>query len=150
MNELYESINKNKLYFEYVGNTKDVSFYQYMDSKELFDEIKNNQLRFDDALKKQKELLKKINEVEMDRKTFEQKKVITNLENFYKSREEVFIFFRDYAKMMLDSGYKAKQDETKGTRLKILTPKQMLQRFAIALAQLKAGNNSENLLNEIR
>ena len=150
MNELYESINKNKLYFEYVGNTKDVSFYQYMDSKELFDEIKNNQLRFDDALKKQKELLKKINEVEMDRKTFEQKKVITNLENFYKSREEVFIFFRDYAKMMLDSGYKAKQDETKGTRLKILTPKQMLQRFPIALAQLKAGNNSENLLNEIR
>ena len=144
MNELYESINKNKLYFEYVGNTKDVSFYQYMDSKELFDEIKNNQLRFDDALKKQKELLKKINEVEMDRKTFEQKKVITNLANFYKSREEVFIFFRDYAKMMLDSGYKAKQDETKGTRLKILTPKQMLQRFPIALAQLKAGNNSEN------
>ena len=150
MNELYESINKNKLYFEYVGNTKDVSFYQYIDSKELFDEIKDNQLRFDDALKKQKELLKKINEVEMDRKTFEQKKVITNLENFYKSREEVFIFFRDYAKMMLDSGYKAKQDETKGTRLKILTPKQMLQRFPIALAQLKAGNNSENLLNEIR
>ena len=150
MNELYESINKNKLYFEYVGNTKDVSFYQYMDSKELFDEIKNNQLRFDDALKKQKELLKKINKVEMDRKTFEQEKVITNLENFYKSREEVFVFFRDYAKMMLDSGYKAKQDETKGTRLKILTPKQMLQRFPIALAQLKAGNNSENLLNEIR
>ena len=150
MNELYESINKNKLYFEYVGNTKDVSFCQYMDSKELFDEIKNNQLRFDDALKKQKELLKKINEVEMDRKTFEQKKVITNLENFYKSREEVFIFFRDYAKMMLDSGYKAKQDETKGTGLKILTPKQMLQRLPIALAQVKAGNNSESLLNEIR
>ena len=150
MNELYESINKNKLYFEYVGNTKDVSFYQYIDSKELFDEIKDNQLRFDDALKKQKELLKKINEVEMDRKTFEQKKVITNLENFYKSREEVFILFRDYAKMMLDSGYKAKQDKTKGTGLKILTLKQMLQRFPIALAQLKAGNNSENLLNEIR
>ena len=26
----------------------------------------------------------------------------------------------------------------------------MLQRFAIALAQIKASNNSENLLNEIR
>ena len=34
--------------------------------------------------------------------------------------------------------------------LKILTPKQLLQRFPIALAQVKAGNNSENLLNEIR
>ena len=32
-------------------------------------------------------------------------------------------------------------------RLKILTPKQMYQRLPIALAQLKAGNTSENLLN---
>ena len=39
---------------------------------------------------------------------------------------------------------------TTWTGLKILTPKQMLQRLPIALAQIKAGNNSENLLNEIR
>ena len=38
MNELYERVDKYKLKFEYVGNTKDVSFYEYMDSKELFDE----------------------------------------------------------------------------------------------------------------
>ena len=37
-----------------------------------------------------------------------------------------------------------------GTGLKILTPKQMLQRLSIALAQMKAGNNSESQLNEIR
>ena len=36
------------------------------------------------------------------------------------------------------------------SNLKILTPKQMLQRLPIALAQVKAGNTSENLLNEIR
>ena len=36
------------------------------------------------------------------------------------------------------------------SKLKILTPKQMLQRLAIALTQIKAGNNSESLLNEIR
>ena len=35
-------------------------------------------------------------------------------------------------------------------QLKILTPKQILQRLPIALAQVKAGNTSENLLNEIR
>ena len=35
-------------------------------------------------------------------------------------------------------------------RLKILTAKQMLQRLPIALAQVKAWNNSESLLNEIR
>ena len=31
-----------------------------------------------------------------------------------------------------------------------ITPKQILQRLPIALAQVKAGNNSENLLNEMR
>ena len=43
-----------------------------------------------------------------------------------------------------------KKNETEGKGLKILTPKQMLQRLPIALAQVKAGNNSESLLNEIR
>ena len=38
----------------------------------------------------------------------------------------------------------------KGTGLKILTPKEMLQRLPIVLAEIKAGHNSENLLNEIR
>ena len=38
---------------------------------------------------------------------------------------------------------------TKETRLKILTPKQTLQRLPIALAQVNSGDNSENLLNEI-
>ena len=33
---------------------------------------------------------------------------------------------------------------------RILTPKQMLQRLPVALAQIKAGNNSKTLLNEIR
>ena len=36
------------------------------------------------------------------------------------------------------------------SKLKILTHKQMLQRLPIALAQVKAGNNSESLLNEIK
>ena len=41
-------------------------------------------------------------------------------------------------------------NQQKGAGLKILTPKQMLQRLPIALSQVKAGNNSESLLNEIR
>ena len=49
--------------------------------------------------------------------------------------------------MMLNFNCKAKQDETKGKGLKNLTSKQMLQRLSIALAQVKAGNISESLLN---
>ena len=52
--------------------------------------------------------------------------------------------------MLSDANYNAKQNDTKGKVLKILTPKQMIQRLPTALAQVKAGNNSENLLSEIR
>ena len=48
--------------------------------------------------------------------------------------------------MMSEAKYRA----TKGTGHKVVTPKQMLQRLPIDLAQVKAGNNSENLSNEIR
>ena len=68
----------------------------------------------------------------------------------YKATNEAIKFYDDYLLMMSEAKTKAKQNETKGTGLKILIPKQMLQRLPIALAQVKAGNNSENLLNEIR
>ena len=47
---------------------------------------------------------------------------------------------------MSEAIYKTKQ----GTGFKILTPKQMLQQLPTAFAQVMAGNNLENLLNEIR
>ena len=49
--------------------------------------------------------------------------------------------------MVSEAKNKAKNE---GKGLKILTPKQLLQRLPITLAQTKAGNNSENLLNKIR
>ena len=42
-------------------------------------------------------------------------------------------------------------DQTqRGQGLKLFTPGQMLSRLPITLAQLKAGNNSQKLKNEIR
>ena len=54
--------------------------------------------------------------------------------------------FNNCARNMSRNIYDSKQE---GTGLKILTPKQMRQRLPIALAQIKAGNNSQSLLNEI-
>ena len=61
---------------------------------------------------------------------------------------------------MVLNGFKSKIFLTKSTgtgilntdnsKLKILAPKQMLQRLPVALAQVKAGNNSENWLNEMQ
>ena len=42
MSELYDSVDYNNLKFEYIGPTKDSSFYEYIDSKERFNAIKNN------------------------------------------------------------------------------------------------------------
>ena len=45
---------------------------------------------------------------------------------------------------------KFNEQNQQGEGIKILTPNQMLSRLPITLAQLKAGNNSEKLKNEIR
>ena len=44
----------------------------------------------------------------------------------------------------------AERRNQQGQGLKIITPDQMLSRLPITLAQLKAGNNSQKLINEIR
>ena len=50
----------------------------------------------------------------------------------------------------LESEESAAERRNQGEGLKILTPNQMLSRLPITLAQLKAGNNSQKLINEIR
>ena len=77
----------------------------------------------------------------------EQKKlrsdVTDSVDALVKGRELMYNAFR--------SGIFHKLEESKeGEGLKILTPNQMLKRLPIALAQVKAGNNSERLLNDIR
>ena len=64
----------------------------------------------------------------------------------YNARKSAIDFFDEYTSRASEAKHQAKQE----TGLKILAPKRMLQRIPIALAQIKAGNNSESLLNEIR
>ena len=52
----------------------------------------------------------------------------------------------DYSRIVREAKFQTKY----GQGLKLFTPKQMLERLPTALAQLKAGNTSENVLNEIR
>ena len=54
----------------------------------------------------------------------------------------------EIVKEILDFNKRIKKQQRSG--LKILTPHQMLSRLPISLAQLKVGNNSEKLKNEIR
>ena len=71
--------------------------------------------------------------------------MISYFKILYKSWDKVTGLFDSYSRTVSEVIYKTKH----GEGLKILTPKQMLQRLPIAFAQLKAGN-TENLLNEIQ
>ena len=51
--------------------TKDVSFYKYKDSKELFNEIKDNRISYDDAGKRQNKFLNKLSNIKIGKKTLE-------------------------------------------------------------------------------
>ena len=70
MKELYDSFDYNNLKFEYVGLTKDVSFYEYKDSKELFNAIKDNPINSDDAVKRQNEFLNKLSNIIIGKKNW--------------------------------------------------------------------------------
>ena len=56
----------------------------------------------------------------------------------------------DIVEKILEFSKEKQQGQGQGQGLKILTPDQMFSRLPITLAQLKAGNNSQKLINEIR
>ena len=116
----------------------------------IFKSIHNGDIPLEDIEKEKIELKRDLGLIKHGDprdKSEEQKQTIDNIKNLYKSRKKVVKMFNDYARNMSRNIYDSKQE---GTGLIILTPKQMLQRFPIALAQIKAGNNSQILLNEIR
>ena len=78
----------------------------------------------------------------------EKENIEKSLYYFYTGRDMVLNAFR--SKIFLIKSKGSGILNTNHSKLKILTPKQMLKRLPIALAQVKEGNNSENLLNEIR
>ena len=75
MSELYDSVDYNNLKFEYVGPTKDVSFYEYKDSKELFNAIRNNQIKFSELKNKQNNFLNKLSNIKIGVKNYRTKRI---------------------------------------------------------------------------
>ena len=84
----------------------------------------------------------------MIRKKKEKEIVLENLHKFFEAREILLDGF--HSRIFLIKSKGSDLLNTDRSKLKISTTKQMLQRLPIALAQAKAGNNSESLLNEIR
>ena len=79
---------------------------------------------------------------------YKKKNIEKNLYNFYEGREMFLNAFK--SKIFVTKSEGSGILNTNHSKLKTLSPKQMLKRLPIALAQVKEGNNSKNLLNEIR
>ena len=112
-------------------------------------DIRNNVTSLKAANLEQANLMAHINDFVKNTKPQDPKQkkmksdVLDSVRALVKGRELMYNAFR--------SGIFHKFEESQeGEGLKILTPNQMLKRLPIALAQVKAGNNSESLLNEIR
>ena len=146
-----KNVNSDDLIYTYKGRLADTKFGEFDNALGIINKIRDGKEDLDDVKYNQKRFKYYLGEIKKGaKKSKEQKNTIYNIEMLYKARNEAIKFYDDYSLMMSEAKTKAKQNETKGTGLKILTPKQMLQRLPIALALVKAGNNSENFLNEIR
>ena len=109
-------------------------------------EIKEGRISIEEAKNIQEEFNKKLNFIRRGNKNWEQSESLNNINNLYNAIDMAIKFIEDYGSMILDAKRIVKQE---GKGLKILTPNQMLKRLPIALAQIKAGYNSESLLIEI-
>ena len=127
---------------------EEYSFNKIKDSIALLNNIKKGKTSLEEAKEQQKYYYNYLNTIRRGNKNASQKRTLANINIHYNARNSAIKFIEDYSSMILEAKKLAKEQE--GTGLKILTPNQMLKRLPIALAQIKAGNNSESLLNEIR
>ena len=119
----------------------------FFKSVELFKKIQSGGTKLQDAKELWNIFKSNLNKLSKGIfKSEEQKSALDNIILLCKSRQAVIKLFNEYSLIASE----AKTQSKIWTRTEILSPKQMLQRLPIALAQVKVGNTSENLLNEIR
>ena len=118
------------------------------DPMTLLKNIGDGKISVEEAKEKQKDYNSYLNTIRRGNKNASKKRTLANINILFNARDNVIKYVEDYSSMILEAIKLAREQEREG--LRILTPKQMLKRLPIALAQIKADNNSESLLNEIR
>ena len=133
----------------YKATNKTYDFRKFKRIRTFGSEIRNNVVNMDTVNVEQMNLTMHIkdfaNKTEpRDPELKELKKeVLNSVLTLLEERDIVYKAFQ--SRIFLKS-----EESQEGEGLKILTPNQMIKRLPVALAQIKAGNNSEGLLNEIR
>ena len=148
--EIEKKVDRNKMVYK--GTNKTYDFKNFKTIRTFGNEIRNNVISLDMANMEQANLLSYINDFMKTKPRDPEKRklradVLNSMTGLVNGREMVLTAFKTGI-------FQVSKESQEGTgadeMLKILTPNQMLKRLPIALAQVKAGNNSESLLNEIR
>ena len=147
--EINNKIDYNNLNYVAVGTGDEYNFNNLVDPLTFLNNVKKGKILMKKAIEQQQNFYKYLNIIRIGNKNDNQKKVLAHANILLNVRNSAIKFIEDYGSMILEAKRLAKEEQ-EGKGLKILTPNQMLKRLPIALAQVKAGNNSDSLLNEIR
>ena len=140
-----KKVNRNKMVYKATNKTYD--FGKFKTIRAFGSEIRNNVINMDTANVEQVNLTMHIKD--FANKTKPQDPELKELKKEVLNSTLALFHGRDIVYKAFQSGIFSRSEESQeGEGLKIFTPNQILKRLAIALAQIKAGNNSESLLNE--
>ena len=148
-----KNVEREKLIYK--TNEYTYSFKNLKTKKTFGRDIYEDKITLEEAEKYQTDLLVEIMSFRKNTKPKGQEKkekekqiVLENLYNFFEVREKILDAFESKIPLTKSKGGGILNPDH--SKLIILTYKQILQKLPTALAQVKAGNNSESLLNEIR
>ena len=146
--ELDNKTDYNNLKYVVTSSGDEYRFNKIEDPISFLNKIKSGKILLKEAKDQQQNYYNYLNTIRRGNKNTSQKRTLANINILFNARDNAIKLIEDYSSIILKAKKLAKEQE--GTGLKILTPNQMLKRLPIALAQIKAGNNSKRLLNEIR
>ena len=148
--EIEKKVDRNRIVYK--GTNKTYDFRNFKTIRAFGNEIRNNVISLDTANIEQANLLSYISDFMKTKPRDPEKRklradVLNSVSSLGQGREMVLTAFKSGT---FHKPEESQKGEGVNEQLKILTPNQMLKRLPIVLAQVKAGNNSESLLNEIR
>ena len=146
--EIEKHVDRDKMVYKSANKTYD--FRNFKTIRTCGNKIRNNVISMTTANTEQASLLNHVED--FIKKTKPQDPILKKLKEDVLASVLSLLKGRGMVYKTFESGIfqKLEESQQEGEGLKILTPNQMLKRLPIALAQIKAGNNSESLFNEIR
>ena len=137
--QMSREINFNNLNCHFRGPSPSISFTELAGPMHTFNQLKNGDKTLSQVEEDQTKFRSELSQITSEYYKSENELDATkNVKNLYNSRQKMIDLLNDNSRVRSEAIYKAKQNDankkTGGAGLKILTPKQIIQRLPIALA----------------